>query len=577
VEYTALQTYTTTTATSTVISHKWMPLTRTIVHADGTPFTGNLLQDAIVWRAEFITADSTGGLFADFFTVLAEGDTAGTAEPATSRISVLSTEWRTFALSSSVDTFTATTGTPPTTGTVTSTSVAFSLNGAAWDTAETSSTTIFPGDITGSTTFTAPGPVTLTGYTYTRETTSYDASSQIQRGTMVETADVPVLVSYTWQSWNRSTTSTSSISYPLSTTTDVTVSSYSSNGWRLGTATISSQEWQTLTASYSFTHWDESTNAVLIGSFSTFGSSGGGANATTESITESVSQTWDRTNYEEVVHLPVIEAGSRHEFTRYVRFRERQMPRGFLGFGDGFSDSSPVHAGMTSSVASGTGDPSFSLVASNMPRFVFRPDASVFATGPCWLDNHPISSTVSATWLSDTATGPRLTASLAHRWESTGTTTSGATSSTITTSTIVSATYACGVTGSISGDFFREYEPWANTTATGIGTPILFDVASFSFGGPAGGRAAISSFPGTAFFPAGGVSMTWESGPGATASSSTSTSSGELSISLPSGTNPVAFAYEEALRFSWIVRSELQLETASRYYLPAWPWESDLQ
>jgi hypothetical protein len=554
-----------------------MPLTRTVAHADGTPSTVNLLQDAIVWQPRRITADSTGGLFGDFFTLLAEADTAGTAEPVTSRISVLATEWRTFSLSTAQVTYTATTGTPPSTGTVTSTSVASSLDGAAWDTTESSSTTIFPGLITGSITYTAPGPVTLTGYTFTRETTSYDASSQIQRATLTETAGESVAVSYTWQSWDRSVTSTSTLSYPLSTTTVTTVSSYSSNGWRLGTATLSSQEWQTLTTSYSFTHWDGFTNAILIGSFSSTGSSGGGANATTENVTESVSQTWQRTDFAEVVHLPVIQAGSLHEFTLYARFRERQLPRGFLGFGDGFSVSSPVHAGLTSSVASGTGDPGFSLVASDMPRFLYRPDASVFATDSCWLENHPVSSTISATWLSATATGPRLTASLAHRWVSTGTTTSGVTSSTVTTSTAVFATYVCGVTGSISGEFFREYEPWANTTATGIGTPVLLDAASFSFGGPAGGRAGISSVPGTAFFPAGGLTMTWESAPGVTTSSSTSTSSGEMSVSLPTGTNPVAFAYEEALRFSWIVRSGLQLETASRHYLPAWPWEFDLQ
>jgi hypothetical protein len=576
-EYTALGTYTTSTGTSTVVSHAWMPLTRTVVHANGTPFTGNLLQDAIVWRAREITADSTAGLFTDFFTLLAEGTTAGTAEPVTSRISVHLTEWRTFSLSTAVDTFTATTGTFPATGTVTSSSIASSLDGAPWDTAEISSTTIFPGDITGSTTFTVPGPATLSGYTFTRQTTSYDGASQIQVSTFTDTAEVPVIVSYTWKSWERSTTTTGSISYPVSTTTLTTASSYSSDGWRLGTATLTSQHWQTLTTSYLYTHWDGSTNAVLNGSFTSTGSSGGGGNATTESVVQTVSQTWARTNFQEVVHLPVIQAGSLHEFTRFARFRERQLPRGFLGFGDGFSDTSPVHAGLTSSVASGSGDPAFSLVASAMPRFVFRPDASIFATGSCWLENHPISSTVSATWLSDTATGPRLTASLAHRWVSTGTTTSGVTSSTVTTSTALSATYVCGVTGSITGEFFREYEPWANTTATGIGTPILFDVASFSFGGPAGGRAGVSSVPGTAFFPAGGLTLTWESAPGLSTSSSTSTSSGELTVSLPSGTNPVAFAYEEALRFSWIVRSELQLETASRHYLPAWPWEFDLQ
>jgi hypothetical protein len=576
-EYTARQTYTLTTATSTVLSHAWMPLPRTVVHADGTPFTGNLLQDAIVWRARDLTASSTGGLFTDFFTLLAEAETAGTAEFVTSRVEIQATEWRTFSLSTALATYTATTGTLPATGTVTSTTVASSLDGAAWDTAEISSTTIFPGAITGSITYTLPGPITVTGYTFTRETTSYDASSQIQRGTFTDTAEVPVLVSYTWRSWDRSTTTTGSISYPVSSSTLTTVSSFSSNGWRLGTATLSSQHWQTLTTSFDSTHWDSSTNALLIGIFSSSGSSGGGANATTQSVNETVSQTWSRADFSEVIHLPVIEAGSRHEFTRYARFRERQMPRGFLGFGDGFSDTSPVHAGLTSSVFSGTGDTAFSLVASNMPRFVYRPDASVFATESCWLDGHPLSSMISATWLSDTATGPRLTASLAHRWISYGTTTSNVTSSTVTTSTAVSATYVCGVTGTISGEFFREYEPWSNTTATGIGTPILFDVASFSFGGPAGGRAGVSSVAGTAFFPAGGLSLTWESAPGMTLSSSTSTSSGEISVSLPSATNPVAFAYEEALRFSWIARSDLQLETASRHYLPAWPWNFDLQ
>lgn len=586
-EYTTANTYrstsTTTTGTgatttygTTAISHAWLPLPATIVFADAAPFAGDLYQNALVWHPPGITADSALGLFTDFFSTLASGTAAATVDPFTSRISAASTVWRTWSLSTAQENYTeTTTGTTSTaTGTVLSTSVGSSLDGLAWNSTLTSSSTHFLGTLTASSTYTAPGPVTLTDYTFTRETTSHTDSSQFTRLTVTDTAAVPVSFSQTWQTWDRSYTTSSSFSYPLSTSTATTVHSWSTDGWLLGSATVSSQEWQTLTTSYSWTEWDGLTNALLIGGFTSSGSSGGGVNATTESHSATVAQTWGRTDHAEQSHLPLLAAQTLHEFTRFPRIRERLMPRGFLGFGDGFSDTSPVHAGLTSSLASGDADPAFSLIASVMPRHIARPAASIFATGPCWTEGSPFFwSSISATWLGS-ATGSRLTASLAHRWISTGTTVSG--TSTLTLSSTKSATYVCGVTGSISGDFFSEYEPELYSTVTGIGRPDLLWLATQAGGGPAGGTPAVTSAAYSATFPPGALTLTWESGPGATTSSSFSTSTGELTFTLPSATNPVVFSYEEVLRFSWFRQTDLQLETASRHYLPVNPWTADL-
>ena len=585
-EYTAPQTYVTTSTTTTgtgqsttrnttVLSHKWLALPDTVVHADASG--GHLLNNVLVWYMPGITAATSGGLFGGFFTTLASAGTPATASAITSWITTAATVWQTWSLSTAqVAATETTTGTTSTdTGTVLTTAVASSLNGSPWDSAgAASSSTLFLGTLTGSSTYTVPGPATLTDYTYTLETTSYGALSQFARATVTETAAVEVSISRSWHTWERSYTTSSSFPYPVSTTTGATISSYSTNGWLLGSATISSAEWQILTTSASWTDRDGLTNAILIGTFTSTGSSGGGANATTESVLATVGQTWDRTDREERIYLPTAFAQSDHEFARFPRFRERRMARGFLGFGDGFDDTSPVYAGLTSSVASGDGDPSFSLVASQMPRFIFRPAASIFATGPCWIEGTVYGwSSVSATWLGSD-TGPRLTASLAHRWLSTSSTVTG--TSTITVTAEKSATYICGVTGSISGEFFSEYEPLLNTTASGIGRPDLYWLATQSGGGPAGGTPAIASAAVSATFPPGAISLTWESAPGATSSSSTSNSSGELTLALAAGTNPVAFSYEEAVRFSWSRQTDLQLETASRHYLPPNPWTADL-
>jgi len=50
-----------------------------------------------------------------------------------------------------------------------------------------------------------------------------------------------------------------------------------------------------------------------------------------------------------------------------------------------------------------------------------------------------------------------------------------------------------------------------------------------------------------------------------------------MAVVLPTGTTPVAFSYEEALRFSWEPGTGLQLETARKHYLPAYPWDSDFE
>lgn len=586
-EYSVVNTYrstsTTTTGTgqsttygSTGVSHDWLALPATIVFPNAAPSAADLLQDAIVWYPPGISDDSAIGLYTDFFTTLASGTASESVAPYTSRISAASTEWRTWSLSTrQVDITITTTGTTSTaTGTALSTSVGSSLNGGPWNQTETSSSTHFLGTLTGSSTYTIEGPATLTDYTFTRETTSSTDSSQLTRFIVTETAAVAISFSQSWQSWDRSYTTVSSFSYPVSTTTATTIQSWSTNGWLLGTVTISSVEWQTLTTSYSWTEWDGLTNALLIGTFTSSGSTGTGANITTESDSANVGQTWGRTDHAEQSHLPLLEAQTLHEFARFPKIRERLMPRGFLGFGDGFGDTSPVYAGLTSSVAAGDADPSFSLIASNMPRHIARPAASIFATDRCWTEGSPFFwSSVSATWLGP-ATGSRLTASLAHVWVATGTTTSG--TSIVTTSATRSATYVCGVTGSISGEFFSEYEPELFSTVTGIGMPKLLWLATQAGGGPAGGIQAVTSAAYSATFPPGAVTLTWESGPGATTSSSHSTSTGELTFILPTATNPVVFSYEEALRFSWYRQTDLQLETASRHYLPVNPWTADL-
>lgn len=567
----------TTTRSTSAIRHAYLDLPQTFVYPDASGQFAVLGNAVVAWYAPGVSMDTGIGLFTDFFSSLASGSNVGLVDPITSRISLYSTEWKTWSLSTSAFTGTSTTtGTTSTqTGTQLYTTGRSSLNGASWDsTAAPESSRLFYGSITGSSSYTEPGPFTFTVWTYTREITSYTTGNQFTRLTTTETFN-DVYLDTTWHTWQRSFTTSTTVPYPQSTSTLKVISSFSTDSWRLGSATIASDEWQTISSSFSWVEWDGSTNAVMIGVFATTGSSGSGGNVTTSADNQTVTQTWGRTDWSHVRYSPTVRAQSDDEFTRRVRGIQRMMPRGFLGFGDGFAESSPVHAGMTSSLYSGDAEPGFSLPATFLPRCIFRPDASIFVTGDCWTEGNFGWFGISASWLSTTATGPRLTASLVHHWTSSSTGTTG-TSTTSTTETR-SATYVLGVTNSISGSFFSEVYPWLNTSPRGIGLPDLVFLSTGTAGGPFGGISPISAAALSLTFPPGAVTATWETAVGATSSSSTSGSTGELLLALAAGTNPVAFSYEEALRFSWDAGTGLQLETASVYYLPAHPWYSDFE
>lgn len=567
----------TTTRSTTALSHDFLDLPQTFVYPDASGQFAVLGNAVTAWYAPGISADTGIGLFTDFFSSLASGSNVGLVDPITSRISLYSTEWKTWSLSTSVFSGTSTTtGTTSTqTGTQLYTSVRSSLNGAAWDsTAAPESSRWFYGSITGSSSYTEPGPFTFTVWTYTREVTSYTTGNQFVRLTSTETFN-DVFLDRTWHTWQRSFTTSTTVPYPQSTSTLKVISSFSTDSWRLGSATIASDEWQTISSSFSWVEWDGNTNAPLIGVFTSTGSSGSGGNVTTSADNQTVDQTWGRTDWSHVRYSPTVRAQSDDEFTRRIRGIQRMMPRGFLGFGDNFAESSPVFAGVTSSVYSGSADPSLTIDGTFLPRFIYRPDASIFATGKCWKDGNFAWSGISATWLSDSSAGPRLTASLAQQWTTTNTSTAG--TSTFTITETKSATYIVGVTGSISGSFFSEIYPWLNTMPRGIGLPDLVFLSTGTAGGPFGGVSPISAAALSLTFPPGAVTATWETAVGATSSSSTSASTGELLLALAAGTNPVAFSYEEALRFSWDAGTGLQLETASVYYLPAHPWYSDFQ
>jgi hypothetical protein len=549
-------------------SHKFPALAATVIVPDAS--SGPLFNDAIVWvpTVTNTTADTTISLFPDLFSTTASGNQTVTVGWS-GRILQSSTVWLTYSLSTDVSTITqTTTGTASTiTGTQTSTEGVASLDGAPWNSTEAPETsTIWIGSVTGSSTYTAPGPVTLTDYTYTRQSTSWDAFSNVETVATTVTLFVAPFFTTTWNTWQRSLTASSTFSYPRSTTTASLFQSFSTNSREIGTTSISLDEWQELTTTTSWTSWDHKTNAVLNGNFTTSAAGGG----TTSNTTSIVAQTYNRTDYSEAIQQVLVSDLSIFGFdwTMGNRVWQRMLPKGIYGFGDGFATSASLFTGITSALVSGDDNTGLTL-GSGLPKFIMNPDASVFATGSCW--NHGNGwSGISGTWVGSTAgeSGPRTTASFLHRWVSTGTTTSNVATSTVTTSSTVAATYGVSMAGHITGEFWSEYTPKQNSSDDGTGRPLF----SGFLGGAMGGLAPISSIAQTATFPPGGVTLTWETAPGATSSSSTSTSTGPITIAMPSATAPAAYSFQPALLLSWVDDTALQILTASVHDFPDYPY-----
>ena len=578
----------TTFLSTSDLSHNFLPLCDTKAIADAGGGVGQIGNRAVIWwPGSAVTTTDTTALFSQIFTTLGSGTNEATAAHYT-RIGKTSRVWLTHSLST--ETFTSTSTTRGTgadstnTGSENYTSDRSSLNGSPWDTTGTGeSTQIWIGPITGESTTTAEiGTETISGVllTYTRQITGLDTDSSFTTSVSTESFQNIYSLSITWETWHRSYTTTSEFDYPVSTTTKFLYQLYSSGGWLCGSASSTSQEWQTITRTTSWTEYDELTNALLIGVFSsTAQTTATGSNTTAATTVETLTGVYNRTDWSESQMHPFVTPQSDHELTRYARFWQQMYPKGFFGFGGGFTGTDQIYVGLSSSVFSGTADPSWSLVASQMPRAVLMPDASILITGRCWLSGHTGSSTISATWLGS-ETGPRTSASLKHVWLSTMSTSTTVTSTTGTFSTtagsLVSATIVVGMTGSIPGSFYSEYEPWLNTFQSGIGRPVGPGLVIGSGGGPAAGIAPSSTAAQTATFPAGAI--TWTVGTGTdTTSQSTSTSTGEFTLEFSASSGAIAFSYEEALAMRWSVGDFAQFETASRYYLPAWPWFSDLQ
>lgn len=553
-------------ASTSTQSHVFPALAATVIVPDAS--NGPLFNDAIAWipTVTDTTADTTISLFTDLFSTTASGNQTVTVNWS-GRAFQRSTVWQTYSLSTETQQITqTTTGTASTiTGTQTTIETAASLDGAPWNSTEAPETsTVWIGSVTGSSTYTAPGPVTLTDYTYTRQTTTWDAFSNVETIGTTVTLFVAPFFTTTLNTWQRSITASSTFSYPRSTTTASLFPSFSTNSRENGTTSISLEEWQELTTTTSWTSWDDKTAAGLFGNFTS--SAGGGA--TTSNTTTGIAQTYNRTDFSEVIQQPLVSDLSIFGFdwTMTSRVWQRMMPKGVLGFGDGFSYSSPVFTGISSSLVDGDDNTGLTL-GSGLPKFIFHPDASIFATGKCWNDGGGWSG-ISGTWLGSTTgeTGPRTTASFAHRWISTGTTTSG--TDIITTSSTKYATYGVSMTGSISGEFWSEYLPKQNSSDDGYGRPIFSGLV----GGCMGGLAPITSIQQVATFPPGGITLTWETGPGATTSSSVSTSMGPITIAMPSATAPVAYYFEPALLLSWVDETGIQILEATVHDLPQYPY-----
>lgn len=553
-------------ASVSTLSHVFPPLPGTVIIPDAQG--GPLFNDAVAWvpTVTDTTADSVISRFGDFFTTTASGNQTATVNWS-GRTFQRSTVWQTYSLSTGTQQITeTTTGTTSTqTGTQTASASAASLNGSPWDEDEAPETsTVWIGDITGSSTYTAPGPVTLTDYTYIRQTTTWDAFSNVTTINTTATLFDPPFFTTTWNTWQRSITASSTFAYPRSTSTASLFPSFSTNSRECGSTSISLEEWQALTNTTSWTSWDDKTSAVLNGNFTASTTAG----ATTSNTTSIVSQTYHRTDYSEVIQQALVSDLTVFPFdwTMGSRVWQRMLPKGIYGFGDGFEITSPLFTGVSSTLVDGEDNTALTL-GSGLPKFILHPDASAFVTNSCW--NHGGGwSHISGTWTGSTAgeTGPRTTASFLHRWVSTGTTTSG--TDTVTTSSTVSATYGVSMAGSITGDFWSEYPPKQNSSDDGFGRPYF----SGFVGGCMGGLAPISSIAQTATFPPGGLTLTWETAPGATSSSSTSTSTGPITIAMPSATAPVAYSWEHALVLSWVDDTALQILEATVHDLPEYPY-----
>lgn len=565
-ELSSTETFLSFGASTSTQSHAFPALAATVIVPDAS--SGPLFNDAMVWipRATNTSDDTFVSLFPDLFSTTASANQTVTVD-FSGRIFQRSTVWQTYSLSTdTIQVTETTTGTTSTqTGTQTAESTRSFLDGGFWDPDEAPETsTVWIGSITGSTTYTIPGPETVTDYTYTRQTTTWDAFSNVETVGTTLTLFSPAFFTTTWNTWQRSITASSTFVYPRSTTTASLFASFSTNSRENGTTSITLEEWQDLTTTASWISWDNKTNAVLNGNFTT--SAAGGA--TTSNTTSVIAQTYNRTDYSEVIQQALVSDLSIFGFdwTMGSRVWQRMLPKGIYGWGDGFEYSSPLFTGVSSSLVDGDDNTALTL-GSSLPKFILHPDASIFATGKCWNHGGPWES-ISGTWLGSATDqiGPRTTASFAHRWVSTGTTTSG--TDTVTTSSTKFATYGVSMTGSISGDFWSEYAPKQNSSDDGYGRPLFFGVV----GGCMGGFAPITSIQQVATFPPGGITLTWETAPGATSSSSASTSMGPITIPMPSASAPVAYSFQPAMLLSWVDDAAPQILTASVHDLPEYPY-----
>jgi hypothetical protein len=565
----------TTTQSSTTTRHIFLEYQDTVVfpNASGGPLHG----DAIVWSPHRSNTTSTIALFSQLFSSVASGS-AGSSIEHYSKIVSESTSWRFYSLSTSSHTTTSTntaSTSTTTTGAETSTSVSTSetnttgvtasfLDGVAWNSNEAKSTnSLFFGTVTASVAVTfgeGEDTFTVKGHTFTSQSTGYDESLQFTTSEITETYFGAVSHPVVFNTWDRSYTTTVSESVPSSTTTIGFIASFSTNSQLLGTIATTLSVWDLAETRITITDWDERTIALLAGTLASTGvttAAGGASTGETENQTLGVSYT--RIDRTERSLSPSVQYQSNFELFRPARFAQRVMPNGFLGFGDGFETSSPVYAGFTSSIQEGAGMPGFQLIASGLPRFKLLPNASVFATGKCWLDGHPMLSGLSLSWLGSDH-GSRTTASLSHRWES------GTSSGT--------AIYVVSMTGPISGSFYSTDAPVFLHSHNNVLIPTEPTALTGRGAGPAGGIGPFPAEDQTWTFPPGAASWTWESAD-VTSSMSTSTSTGELVLNIGSDSVPIAFSYEEAMRLQWLENTSAQIVSALGRNLPEYPWTKD--